>query len=301
MKNNIIEIQKWINTNFDINNPTMSFNLQSANIERQFIKVGKVSGIYILKNIINNKMYIGSTNKMSTRISTHLQMLNYKTHHSSKLQNAVNKYDYSNFQLQMYIYNDLDRDFLYDIEEYLINTLDSYKNGYNMVIDSRSYLDKKYSLETREQMSCSRKNTKLTEEHKRKIGITKSIQNSGTGNPNTHLTKENVLFIRSHVLDYSCDDFCEMFGIGKQAVRSIIHLRSWLYEECIPDNYIEPREMKSHKKVPIETVLFIRNNINNFSTKEFCKMFNLEKYQVNNIKALRTYTDPKYIPENYSS
>lgn len=301
MKNNIVEIEKWVNTNFNINNPTVSFNLQDASVERQFIKVGKVSGIYIFKNIINNKMYIGSTNKMSNRISTHLQMLTYKKHHSVKLQRAINKYSQFNFQLQIYIYYNLDRDFLYDIEEYLITTLDSYKNGYNMVINSRSHLDKKYSSEVKEKMSQSRKNIKCTEEHKKKIGITKSIQNSGEGNPNTHLTKENVLFIRNHVLDYSCDEFCEMFGIGRSAVRSIIHLRSWLYKECIPDNYIEPKETKSNKKVSVEIVLFIRNNINNFSTKEFCDMFNLEKNQVNNIKALRTYTDPKYIPENYSS
>ena len=158
MKNNIIEIEKWVNTNFNIDNPTVSFNLQDAGVERQFIKVGKVSGIYIFKNIINNKMYIGSTNKMSNRISTHLQLLTYKKHHSIKLQRAVNKYSQFNFQLQIYIYDNLDRDFLYDIEEYLITTLDSYKNGYNMVVDSRSYLGKKHSSEVREQMRYNRKN-----------------------------------------------------------------------------------------------------------------------------------------------
>ena len=40
---------------------------------------------------------------------------------------------------------------------------------------------------------------KCSEEHKRKVGIAKSIQNSGEGNPKSKLTKDDVLFIRNNV------------------------------------------------------------------------------------------------------
>lgn len=67
-----------------------------------------ISGIYIIRNLITDKVYIGSTNK----------------------------YLYKNFEVRIYPCN-VDRDFLYDVEEYLIQEYDSYTNGYNMSEDSR--------------------------------------------------------------------------------------------------------------------------------------------------------------------
>lgn len=83
-----------------------------------------------------------------------------------------------------------------------------------------------------------------TEEHKRKVGIAKSIQNSGEGNPQSKLTKDNVLFIRNNISQYTCNEFCAMFKVKKNAIRNIVHLRSWNYEDCIPDNYVPPKRMK---------------------------------------------------------
>ena len=55
--------------------------------------------IYAIKNILDNKMYIGQTINIESRISAHRNNLINNKHHSSKLQNAFNKYGKENFKL----------------------------------------------------------------------------------------------------------------------------------------------------------------------------------------------------------
>jgi group I intron endonuclease len=48
--------------------------------------------IYIIKNKVNNKFYIGSSINFSVRKNQHLHHLKKRTHHNPYLQNFVNKY-----------------------------------------------------------------------------------------------------------------------------------------------------------------------------------------------------------------
>ena len=50
------------------------------------------SGIYLIKNIVNNKIYIGSAKDINRRWVQHKSSLRLQTHHSNKLQNGFNKY-----------------------------------------------------------------------------------------------------------------------------------------------------------------------------------------------------------------
>lgn len=51
-----------------------------------------VSGIYLIKNIKNKKVYIGSAISLISRLSKHIHDLKNNKHHSIHLQNAWNKY-----------------------------------------------------------------------------------------------------------------------------------------------------------------------------------------------------------------
>lgn len=56
------------------------------------------AGIYAIVNILNNKMYIGSTNTLRKRFRQHYAFLVRNNHVNKKLQNAVNKYGINNFK-----------------------------------------------------------------------------------------------------------------------------------------------------------------------------------------------------------
>lgn len=55
------------------------------------------SGIYRIRNILNNHIYIGSTNDFYVRKIGHFYLLRTNQHHSIYLQRAFNKYGESNF------------------------------------------------------------------------------------------------------------------------------------------------------------------------------------------------------------
>lgn len=89
------------------------------------------SGIYIIKNKIDNKVYIGQSVHVKYRISTHKCLLDKNKHENSYLQNAYNKFGKDNFEfklLELCEENKLD-----EREVYWISYYDSMnrQKGYN--------------------------------------------------------------------------------------------------------------------------------------------------------------------------
>jgi len=58
-------------------------------------------GIYKIANILNNKVYIGSSNNIYSRFKDHKTLLRNNKHHSNHLQNAWNKYGEENFEFNI--------------------------------------------------------------------------------------------------------------------------------------------------------------------------------------------------------
>lgn len=62
------------------------------------------SGIYQFRNIINHKIYIGSSINMFKRRESHISQLRENKHHSVRFQNAFNKYGELNFEFEPLVY-----------------------------------------------------------------------------------------------------------------------------------------------------------------------------------------------------
>lgn len=94
--------------------------------------IPKISGIYIIKNDINNKFYIGSTVNLCKRITTHIGKLKTNQHVNSHLQGAVNKYGINNFSFKILVI--CERYQLFEIEQGVLDYYKCYKHdiGYNM-------------------------------------------------------------------------------------------------------------------------------------------------------------------------
>ena len=65
------------------------------------------TGIYYIRNIVNNKIYIGSAQNFRKRVTAHKSELNTNRHHSPILQNAWNKYGEQSFHFFMFEYCNL--------------------------------------------------------------------------------------------------------------------------------------------------------------------------------------------------
>lgn len=126
-----------------------------------------VCGIYLIQNIVDNKIYIGQAEDIGLRWSTHLSLLQAGKHPSKYLQQAVDEYGLENFTFT--ILCECSKEKLNELEQYYIYCLDTTypEIGYNRQYGGKS---NRPCADTRRLMSEAHKGKKHSEETKRKIG-----------------------------------------------------------------------------------------------------------------------------------
>ena len=113
----------------------------------------KTSGIYKIENIINNKVYVGSSVSIEDRWIRHKTDLVKGKSCSIKLQNSYNKHGVENFEFS--ILEECRIDNLIEREQYYINMYNSYNEGYNCCAIAGNTLGFSPSEETRNKIRIS--------------------------------------------------------------------------------------------------------------------------------------------------
>lgn len=90
-------------------------------------------GVYMIKNKVNGKFYIGSSIDIHVRWTKHKRCLRNGNHHSLHLQRAWDKYGEDNFDF--IVLEETDPDKTYEREQHYLDILKPYDNsiGYNMI------------------------------------------------------------------------------------------------------------------------------------------------------------------------
>lgn len=129
------------------------------------------SGVYLIRNSINGKGYVGFSCNLARRFKVHISQLNQGTHHSVVLQRAWNKYGETAFQFLVLTFIE-GKEFLFRAEQEWTTILqsDDGHHGYNMRKVGRSSAGMEFSDETRNKMSASKKGRRFSEEHRRHLG-----------------------------------------------------------------------------------------------------------------------------------
>lgn len=129
------------------------------------------SGIYQIKNLINNKRYIGRASFLDKRRTEHFRLLKLNVHTNDYLQKSYNKYGVDNFEFSVLEYCNIDK--LIEREDYWckhFNTNDK-SYGYNIAITDSSIGFYKHSEETKIKMSNSAKGKPKSFEQVEKMKI----------------------------------------------------------------------------------------------------------------------------------
>jgi group I intron endonuclease len=115
------------------------------------------SGIYEIRNIVNNKVYIGSSKNIYKRLNHHISKLNSQKHKNSFLQNSWNKYGQKNFRFL--IIEECAIEILLEREQYWMDKTVSYdrNKGFNACVKSHSPLGYKHTEENKLKMSAIKK------------------------------------------------------------------------------------------------------------------------------------------------
>lgn len=147
------------------------------------------SGIYQIRNILNNKRYIGSSNNLLKRRTAHATKLKMNYHPNDILQNAYNKYGDENFVFEVVefcnvvdlvdrenfyinLYKVCDKDFGYNIcpdaEHHLTSDITKEKLRQN-ALGNKNWLGKKHTRETKQKQSAWHKGKVVKESTKEKL------------------------------------------------------------------------------------------------------------------------------------
>ena len=111
----------------------------------------KVPGVYIIRNTINGKCYVGSTVNLRSRKFDHFTSLQKGYHKNPRLQNAFDKYDADAFDFSVAEFVD-DKSMLIEREQHYIDTLHP---EYNISPTAGNTLGMIPDEETRQKMSLT--------------------------------------------------------------------------------------------------------------------------------------------------
>lgn len=110
-----------------------------------------ICGIYGIKNLINNKMYIGQAIDIYRRWKEHTTDLNKGIHYNLHLQRSWNLYGQDNFEFL--ILEICSEDELNSKEMFYVEQFDAYKNGYNQTCGGDGSLGYKHSQDVIKKMT----------------------------------------------------------------------------------------------------------------------------------------------------
>lgn len=96
-----------------------------------------VPGIYMFRNKINNKKYIGQSVDLNGRLLYHLSCIRRRKTNTHVLYKAINKYGFENFEVYVLATFPINRNikqYLNITEKIFIQFYNSYNNGYNSTL-----------------------------------------------------------------------------------------------------------------------------------------------------------------------
>jgi group I intron endonuclease len=147
----------------------------------EIVKGLNTTGIYCIRNTIDDRCYIGSALKLCYRLWNHKHLLIKKKHHCKYLQNFVNKYGIDVLYIEI-LEKDIPKETLISREQYYI---DSLLPEFNTLKVAGSSLGTVMTQEQKDKISKNRKGIGHTEDTKKRISETMK----GVPKPKEHAAK----------------------------------------------------------------------------------------------------------------
>lgn len=274
-----------------------------------FEKYKKVAGVYIIRNKINNKTYIGSSINLQKRLSTHKSSASKKNSGLALLNNAFKKYNADDFDFSVVEivalcrYNKnasssilAHREQVW-IDSYMSNTREHGYNlriyassnfGYRFKRESSHWTGKHHTDETKIKISLANKGKKR--DIKVKYSEYECVK---MGKRVARLSEDEVLFIRKSTLPRT--KLARIFHIP---LRHVFKIRSRERYWWVPDEVTGDTSRQIKNKLPLNKpkltnaqVIYIKAS--SLKQRELAEMFNVPVRTIGRVKQGKRYKNVK--------
>jgi group I intron endonuclease len=134
--------------------------------------------IYEIRNLINNKVYIGSSKQVNKRFTIHRHRLNKNTHANKYLQAAWNKYGKDAFEFKVIHILEKESDLIKYEQMWIIWTKCTDPNyGYNINPTAGSNLGYKHTEKDKAKIGARHKNKIVSQETKNRMKANHHLRN----------------------------------------------------------------------------------------------------------------------------
>lgn len=233
------------------------------------------TGIYIIKNTINSKIYIGQSINLNSRISNHKYCLRKNIHRNNYLQNEYNKYKEKIFEFKILEYCSIDK--LDEREVFWIKYFDSLnrQNGYNL--ESGGNKNKIISKETRNK-KIGKNNPMYGKKHKKEI--IEFIRNNNKGSSDK-LNSNDVSLIKNQLLNgVKQRELADNFNVKLSTINKIIKCKNWSWVDShLNKELIDYQKNKTYNRD--KKIIKLWNNHNNFN--KISKIMNVDRFTIKNV------------------
>lgn len=184
--------------------------------------ISKKSGVYIIRCLVTDKCYIGSSINLRRRYREYHSDYKNRKCHNKYLQNSFNKYKLSNFSFDVLEFCEASE--LLDREKYYIyiNKPD-YNLDYEIISNRDSLKSIEYSSKRKEILERIKKD-------KGEIALLRKTPFYGEYAGNSKLKEKDVLEIIKLINNNKDDQFIsKMYNVSREAISKIRHGKNWKY------------------------------------------------------------------------
>lgn len=165
--------------------------------------------VYKITCLTNSKVYIGKTNDITERFSSHKRLAKQGSFDCTKLYPAMRKYDIANFVIEI-LEECVSEQEAYEKEKDYIKLLDSIATGYNLLEgglgamsgERNPMFGKTHSPEAKAKIAQSNSNRIFSEAEK----SLRSSNATGENNPRAKISEQDVISILDLYFSFSSED-----------------------------------------------------------------------------------------------
>lgn len=202
------------------------------------------SGVYTIKNIVNGKIYIGSSSDIKSRIRNHLNLLRKGKHHNVILQRSFNKHKEINFKFEIICF--CEKNLKLYLEQQYINTMkpfynisksvhapmegrkhsqktkDKFKKRKVLSGEDHPNYGKSWTKEQRKLLMPSRKNQKKSDKEKDQIRK-RALDNNYFKYIEPYTKSKRKKIIDQDDVEYkSLTEAAKILGVAKQSICNVL-------------------------------------------------------------------------------